>query len=360
MAQHKTRPQRNAIRSFIIENVTDHPRDITSITAKKFGISRQAAHRHIQQLAHENVIRITGRTRAREYALKPIASHTVSLDLSPSLKEDQVWREHVLPRLEGVKPNVLALCEYGCTEMVSNAIDHSEGTKVSIQLVYTPARIRLVVKDDGVGIFHKVQTKLGLEDEHHAILELAKGKLTTDPQRHTGEGVFFTSRVFDTFTILSGNLRFITLSGGSDWLLEDQRPILGTTFIMDISTQSKRRTQEIFDKYASQDDDYGFTKTHVPVTLAKYGPENLVSRSQAKRLLARFDRFREVVLDFKNVETIGQAFADEIFRVYVSAHPNVHITPINATGQIRAMIHRAESQPTPSLLEAPISTNSTP
>ena len=36
---------------------------------------------------------------------------------------------------------------------------------------------------------------LDLSDERLASLELSKGKLTIEPRRHSGEGVFFTSRV---------------------------------------------------------------------------------------------------------------------------------------------------------------------
>jgi hypothetical protein len=52
------------------------------------------------------------------------------------------------------------------------------------------------------------------------------------------------------------------------------------------------------------------------VRLAKYGNDQLISRSQAKRLLARIELFKIVLFDFSGVETIGQAFADEIFRVF--------------------------------------------
>ena len=40
-----------------------------------------------------------------------------------------------------------------------------------------------------------------LLDERHAILELSKDQLTTDPARHTGDGIFFTSRMFDSFDL---------------------------------------------------------------------------------------------------------------------------------------------------------------
>jgi hypothetical protein len=98
--------------------------------------------------------------------------------------------------------------------------------------------------------------------------------------------------------------------------------------------------REAFDEYAVRDE-YTFSKTVVPVKLARYGQEGLVSRSQAQRLLARIDRFKVVLFDFSDVETVGQAFADEIFRVYAKAHPEVELQPVNAAPQVQQMIARA-------------------
>ena len=75
--------------------------------------------------------------------------------------------------------------------------------------------------------------------------------------------------------------------------------------------------------------------------LAQYGDEQLVSRSQAKRLIARFDRFKKVILDFKGVQEIGQAFADELFRVYANEHRDVELIPDNMTDQVQRMWLRA-------------------
>lgn len=77
--------------------------------------------------------------------------------------------------------------------------------------------------------------------------------------------------------------------------------------------------------------------------LAQYGGEQLVSRSQAKRLIARFDNFKTVILDFADVPEIGQAFSDEVFRVYVRAHPDVEIVPINMTAQVEGMYRRVQT-----------------
>ena len=59
-------------------------------------------------------------------------------------------------------------------------------------------------------------------------------------------------------------------------------------------------------------------------------------------MLARVEKFREVMLDFEGVDTIGQAFADEIFRVFQTAHPDVEIVPMHAKPGIQGMITRAQ------------------
>jgi anti-sigma regulatory factor (Ser/Thr protein kinase) len=339
----KPRKQSQEIRDSILKNIEEHPQDIASFTAGKFSISRQAVHRHIRQLINDGLITVQGATRDRKYELKPLVDFQQVLPLNADLREDKVWREHLRPRLEGVPPNVLSICQYGFTEMVNNAIDHSQGTLLSISLKHTPAIIELGITDNGIGIFNKIQKALNLDDPLHAILELSKGKLTTDPGHHTGEGIFFTSRMFDDFRILSGNLFFNYVETAGDWLLEDQKELLqGTLITLKISPHSTRTTQRVFNRYASGED-YGFTKTHVPVSLARYGDENLISRSQAKRLLTRFERFKEIILDFKGVDTIGQAFADEIFRVFQNQNPKIHLTPINTHDQIEKMISRVKS-----------------
>jgi len=40
-----------------------------------------------------------------------------------------------------------------------------------------------------------------------------------------------------------------------------------------------------------------------------------VSRSQAKRLLMGLEKFNTIILDFKGVVSVGQAFVDQVFRV---------------------------------------------
>jgi hypothetical protein len=211
-------------------------------------------------------------------------------------------------------------------------------------LTLYPNNIRIHIRDYGIGIFKKITQEFHLEDEHHAVLELTKGKITTDSAHHSGEGIFFTSRMFDKFYIISGKLFFRHTQGSEDnWLLQDENEFEGTTVEMMITRNSIRTLVDVFNKYANTAGDYSFSKTHVPVSLARYGNEQLISRSQAKRLLTRLEPFKEVFLDFSKVDSIGQAFADEIFRVYKNEHPNIEIVFINASKQVENMVNRVRS-----------------
>lgn len=333
---NKTQKRTEEIRQFILENVEVHPSEITSVVSTEFGISRQASHKHVRALVLDGLISAQGNTRNRTYKLKPLADFSIELPLAGS-EEDKVWREHVRPLMNDLPSNVLNICQYGFTEIVNNAIDHSDGTILLVSLERTHKNILLRIIDNGVGIFNKIQTELNLDDPLHAIFELSKGKLTTDPARHTGEGIFFASRMFDKFSIFSGSL-FFSYQGEIDWSLEDEQEFFsGTSVQLEISSFSGRKTQQVFDRYTTADD-FGFSKTHVPVFLAAYGDENLVSRSQAKRLLVRFEKFKEVILDFANLTSIGQAFADEIFRVFQLKYPGIRLTPIHANKQVQKMI----------------------
>lgn len=333
------------IRQFILQEIRQHPHNIARLVAEKFKISRQAVNRHLRQLIAEGVVVAKGNTRSREYTLKTLVDQTFTFQISPNLQEDKVWREQVQPLLTNLPENVLRICQYGLTEMLNNAIDHSEGSQVGVEVQRTAADIDLWVMDDGIGIFNKIKRDLHLDDEHHAILELSKGKLTTDPKHHTGEGIFFTSRVFDLFNLRSGSLSFMHQSQIGDWLIEDEEKIDGTLVGLMISSTSTTHLYDIFSRYASEEGDYGFTRTRIPVRLAQYGEENLVSRSQAKRLLARIERFKEVFLDFDKVVTIGQAFADQIFRVFQREHPEVSLRWMNANPEVEKMIRRAIRNP---------------
>lgn len=328
-----TDPRGQEIRQFILERVDQHPHDIAQLTAKQFGVTRQAVSLHLQRLLTDSDLVRKGKTRGTRFFLAPKKTWQKSYPRQQS--ESDVWENDVLPQISDLPENTLDIWRYCFTEMFNNAVDHSSGTRITVQLKRTAVNTELTIIDNGVGIFKKIQRAMKFSDERYSVLELAKGKFTTDPERHTGEGIFFTSKMLDGFDISSGGVYFTSISP-----LKSPK---GTAVWMKLQSTTDRSRKEVFDEYASPERDYAFDKTVVPVKMAEHSPNDLISRSQAKRLLLRMDRFRRVVLDFQSVNQIGQAFADEIFRVFARSHPGVDVQFVNASDEVIRMIKRARS-----------------
>lgn len=327
----------------ITEDVVKHPKDLARYYMETLNISRVGASNYIQQLEKLGWISRSGPST------RPVFSPGYQRQISKlyeikNLEEDLAWSKDFKPYFT-LAPNVLNIVNHGFTEMLNNAIDHSAGEEVFVWARQTEQRFTLAISDNGIGIFAKISNALKLPDMRQAIFELSKGKFTTDPSKHSGEGVFFTSRMFDWFEINANNLEFYHDKKLAEDILHEVKGIFtgGTLVLMSISLNSTRAAADIYAQFTNAPDDFDFSKTVAPMRLAQYGEEQLISRSQAKRLIARFDRFKKVVLNFDGVQEIGQAFADEIFRVYANQHPDVELIPENMTKQIEGMWLRAVS-----------------
>lgn len=332
------------IRRQILRDVKHHPKDICKHIANIFNITPQATNHHIRKLEKEQKLSSLGTGKGKVYSLGVIREESGVFALTPDFSEDKVWRNSFAYVVDGVNENVSDICYYGFTEMVNNAIDHSEGSSLYISVRRNLEEIRVTIIDNGEGIFRRIKRLCNLIDERQSILELSKGKLTTDPDNHSGEGVFFTSRVFDIFEIYSKELHFSHHDSLEfDYLMDSElmSDDDGTFVFMRVSLNSQREIQEVFDQYTSGPDDFQFNKTVIPVKLAIYDNEKLISRSQAKRLLARIDRFKNIIFDFEEVSSIGQGFADEIFRVYANKNPKLQLMPVNMNDSVEKMVKRA-------------------
>jgi predicted transcriptional regulator len=330
---------KTAIRQQALEFIAADSQRVGSRLAQAAGVSRQVVNGYLQALVREGLIEADGTTRAKTYRLKTLNVAERNYPRA-GLQEDLVWRELVAPQVAALPENVRNIWHFGATEMINNAIDHSGAAEVRVSVRTNALETEVLVADEGEGIFVKIQKALGLHDPRESILELAKGKLTTAPEHHTGQGIFFTSRAMDLFEIESHRLRYIHAPRTDDAIVEQAADTPGTRVRMRLANHSPRVLREVFDAYTDAED-YAFDKTVVPLRLAQYEGEKLVSRSQAKRVAYRFERFKRVELDFSGITDIGQAFADELFRVFVTAHPEIRITPINAAPAVARMIRRA-------------------
>ncbi len=345
----------NEIRKVILEEVDSVASVSASRIAKDFGISRQAVFKNIRELVASEILVKTGSDKF-PYRIKPIRAVHSTVQIGPETQENKVWSELVAPLLIEMKNNVREISHYGFTEMFNNVIDHSMSKTADIWASVDALVVRIAIQDHGIGIWKKLQEAFHLDDPRHALLELTKGKLTTDPRRHTGEGIFFTSRMFDKFHLASEKLTFCRFQKGDEWLFDvkedDAGP--GTRVSMRLHIDSEQTPKAVFDAFTTELDNFGFSKTNLSVELAKYEGDHLISRSQAKRLLARLDKFKEVYLDFKDVTEIGQAFADEIFRVFSREHSGIKLIPTNTAPAVLQMINRARSIDQDDQTELPI------
>jgi anti-sigma regulatory factor (Ser/Thr protein kinase) len=295
---------------------------------------------HLRQLIRSGRVLKSGSTRGARYCLASrraaslVQSRVLPLaGLDESRVYDQLATLLNLRRL--LRPNVESIVHYALTEMLNNAAEHSESDRCLVRLRLSGGAVAFEVRDRGIGVFQSIRSKLGLEDEPAALIELLKGRTTTMRDKHTGEGIFFTSRVADRFVLRSHRIRLEWNRLEDDVFVSRQPALSGTRVEFMVERGIRRRIEDVFGEFAPAEYGYRFDKTRVFVKLlgAEY-----VSRSQAKRLLANLEKFREVVVDFRDVGSIGQGFADEIFRVFATAHPETKLSAENANPVVEAML----------------------
>lgn len=245
------------------------------------------------------------------------------------------------PPLSDLKENVASIFTYAFSEMLNNAIEHSKSETIDVEVSMKGKRLIFNVIDRGIGVFRNVMVKKNLRTQEDAARELLKGKITTQPKAHSGQGIFFTSKSADLFILESGGIKLVIDSVRNDvHITRAPSGRKGTAVRFLISTDSKRHLSHVFEKYETEGDNFkDFNKTEVKVAL--YSKGVLVSRSQARKILSHLDQFEAVVLDYENIPIIGQAFADEIYRVFKLKHPKTLIYSMNTTAGVQHMINRA-------------------
>lgn len=275
--------------------------------------------------------------RGREPASSPTWQRVVALT---GVDEATVWAE--CRDALGLPTNpATRVMQYAFTEMLNNAIDHSGAAAATVSWWVSPDAWTFMISDDGVGAFPNIQRGLGLEDLFSAIQELTKGRTTTAPDRHTGEGIFFTSKAVDFFTLSSAGLQWTVDNLRDDQAVGVSTVTKGTRVVCEIDPNSERELRDVFARFT--DDDFDFSKSRTVVRLFALGVR-FVSRSEAKRLLHGLERFKEVEVDFTGVQEVGQGFVDELVRVWPSQHPGTVIKPTGMNDAVDFMLKRGLPQ----------------
>lgn len=302
--------------------------------------------RFFKQLIAEGKLLKSGSTRAAFYVLPKHAAALVNRFekryRNHQLQEHEVLLEvyrklYFLNQLPG---HLRSIFDYAFSEMLNNAIDHSQSKFIAVRVEHGKDTLCFVIDDFGVGVFNNVMKQRALSSPLEAIQDLLKGKTTTASHAHSGEGIFFTSKAADCFTLDSFSTRLTVDNRIPDIFIHDLSPLRsGTRVIFELRLDHVGHLDELFRQYYTDLDDLSFDKTFIQIKLYTRG-SIYVSRSQAKRVLFGLEQFRTIVLDFDKVPGIGQAFADEIFRVFRLSHPDIQISSINANDVVRFMVER--------------------
>lgn len=341
--------KRESIKRYLLEKIRQNDTEYISKTMENFGISVTTVKRYLHELLENNILCENSEEKTG-YKLNTV-SNIFTYTAHHRLSEDQIYFDDIYPLLADTSKQAKTIWGYAFTEMMNNAIEHSDCSNIQCVVKKDYLYTEISIIDDGIGIYKKVQehlkTRLGLDVTYQDVLgELYKGKLTTKPENHSGEGIFFTSKVLNEFAIWSENTIYSQGCLEKDEFVQshlisyyNKLNHIGTMIIMKLENQTIRSVKEVFDMFAPIEE--GFIKTRIPVKeVCSHGEP--IARSQARRIVYRLEEFKQVEFDFTDIEFMGQGFADEIFRVFQNAHPEIELIPTNTCQTVLGMIKHVQ------------------
>lgn len=326
--------KKKSIIFYLLEKIDQEGSQITKSVSETFSINQNTIYTYIHELEQQNIIR---KVKRGQYELINTELHYNLSRSNGDLDSDTyAYEQYLAKRIQKYGSNVQQIWSYVFSEMINNVMDHSLAEDVHLIIKQDYLNTSVLIADNGIGIFKKIKEHFGFATLDEAICELFKGKLTTDSANHSGEGIFFSSKMMDEFFILSSKKIFTTNKSENSKIIDmADSQADGTGVIMRLSNFTHKTPQDVFDLYANVDG--GFVKTRIP--LKNIFDTTPVSRSQAKRICNRLEKFKEVILDCDGLPWMGQGFAHQLFVVFASAHPDIELIPINMNEDITKMLH---------------------
>ena len=323
---------------WITEAVLAHPQDLPAYLSQRLSISRTSARNQLNKLVEAQWLARDGVSRKAVYKPGSLRQVVRRYPLQ-GLQEDLPWSQDFAGRFD-IKPNVARIAQHVFTELLNNAIDHSGGTSVTVSMRQTPTQVQLLISDDGRGVFNAVAERFNITDPTMAMLELAKGKLTSQPNSHTGRGLFFSAKLADIFDLHANDAAFQQREWQREQWWQRGRPAcrVGTSVYVAVCVDTERTLDDVLHRYSIDGAGYAFERTVVPLKLITQAHAGLESRAQARRVAARLTQFRRVELDFEGLADVGHGFTDELFRVFGGQHPELQLVPVNMAPRVAAMI----------------------
>ena len=329
------------IKNYILRLIKAGRKDYAKSTTEAFNISKSSVYNYVKQMESDGIIE----KKDGSYILKTNGYHYFFKN-DGTLGEDRIYNQFISQHIQ-FKKNTNAIWNYAFTEMMNNAIEHSESENIYVSIYQNRLNTQILIKDEGIGIFKKIQNFIKESRNETISLQecvslLFAGKFTTAKQFHTGEGIFFTSHIMDEFIIYSDD-NFFTRNNFTSAQIEDSNlhsflhMEKGTAVMMTLNNNTKKVLSEVFNTFAPVDE--GFIRTTIPVA-HMFSGGNPISRSEARRLLECIALFNDIDLDFSGVDEIGQGFAHELFVLGKQKYPHINLRTVNTCKTVEDMIKR--------------------
>jgi anti-sigma regulatory factor (Ser/Thr protein kinase) len=329
-------PKMSQVTPWITAAALQEPQTLATLLMARLDVGRRTANRLLRQLVDGQWLLREGSKRRPVYRPGPLRQVVQRYDVH-GLQEDTPWRRDFAPCFD-LAPNVRRMAAHAFTELLNNAIDHSGGQRVTVSMRQTAMHLQLLVSDDGCGLFRRVEQAFDIADPHRAMFELSKGKLTTQPDRHSGHGLFFCSRLADIFDIHTAQAAFQYRPWGTrQWHNARPAATTGTSVYLAIALDTSRTLDAVLHAHSASGHGVAFERTQVPLQLLADGGA-LASRAEARRVGQRLQAFSQADIDFSGLDDVGHGFADELFRVFGRAHPGLALRPLGMNARVQAMV----------------------
>lgn len=327
--------ERRLAENYLLQRIFEEDPDFVDHTMTAFSVSRSTVYNYINALQDAGELERVGGSMPYRVVYR---TARLTIDTSKEDSEDRIFRRDVAPLLSDLPENVQKIWRYAFTAMLNNAFEHAGASAVNCVVNRNRLSTIVGVIDNGVGIFRRIamteREKTGdLLTPAEAATLLYAGGYTGDPEKHAGQGIFFTARLMDHFAIRSDTELF-TLDGDAEKPADTFR---GTAVQMALANDSDKDLSATMARYI--DPEAGFVRTDIPV--ARFFRGFPVSRSEARELERVLTDFDAAELDFAGVAEIGPDFADELFRVLPTRRPDLSLTTVGLAPAVEQAIRRA-------------------
>ncbi len=328
------RPKRHDVIHAILERAKDAKDAGINPNAwiqQAFGISRQQTTRYLTALCAEGLLQRHGIGPGVRYIY--VAHRKLLLQLLWKSKEISSSRDSVLdeimqhPSLKNLPREAQKFIQATLGVLLNNALDHSDGETIRLDLSLEDETLTLHFTDDGVGLFQHIA-----EHFYSPTLVEAVGDLVKGIRRHSSTSKFGLNSIFwaaDFVRIEANGLQLKMQGRSQDWsLTQVAKGRSGTFSIVEFDPSTARPLQP----KATQ-------KVLIPVVLySRNLRRRIADQRDAKRMLRGHWEHEEIILDFHKVEELNYSFMFDIFIRFKGQHPKCGLMPVNMNAGIRSML----------------------